>query len=101
MATAIAAVRSAVTFLAISLYVLILAPPGLLVAMLFKWPGMLYDTGRFGVWLGIVLAGIRREGVQARHAIEDPPMRGARPAEESRRGVTGQAPKRVTSRNSG
>ena len=30
-----------------------------------------------------------------------PPMRGARPAEESRRGVTGQAPKRVTSRNSG
>lgn len=61
MATAIAAVRSAVTFLAISLYVLILAPPGLLVAMLFKWPGMLYDTGRFGAWLGIVLAGIRRE----------------------------------------
>jgi 1-acyl-sn-glycerol-3-phosphate acyltransferase len=61
VATAIAAVRSAVTFLAISLYVLILAPPGLLVAMLFKWPGMLYDTGRFGAWLGIVLAGIRRE----------------------------------------
>ena len=61
MATAIAAVRSAVTFLAISLYVLILAPPGLLVAMLFKWPGMLYATGRFGAWLGILLAGIKRE----------------------------------------
>jgi hypothetical protein len=45
VATAIAAVRSAVTFLAISLYVLILAPPGLLVAMLFKWPGMLFATG--------------------------------------------------------
>jgi len=61
VATAIAAVRSAVTFLAISLYVLILAPPGLLVAMLFKWPGMLFATGRFGVWLGILLAGITRE----------------------------------------
>lgn len=61
MATVIAALRSAATFLAISLYVLVLAPPGLLVAMLFNWPGMLYATGRFGVWLGIRLAGISRE----------------------------------------
>ena len=59
MATAIAAVRSAATFLAISLYVLIVAPPGLLLAMLFKWPGVLYDTGRIGIRLGILLAGIR------------------------------------------
>ena len=56
-----AAVRSAATFLAIAVYVLIVAPPGLLLAMAFKWPGVLYDAGRLGARLGILLAGIRCE----------------------------------------
>jgi len=57
--TALAAVRSAVTFVAIALYVLVAAPPGLLLAMLFKWPGILFILGHGGVWLALKLAGIR------------------------------------------
>ena len=57
--TAVAAVRSAATFGAIALYVLVVAPPGLLLASLFKWKGLLYELGRGGVWLGLKLAGIR------------------------------------------
>ncbi len=57
--TAVAAVRSAATFVAIALYVLITAPPGLLLAQLFKWPGVLYVLGHGGVGLALKLAGIR------------------------------------------
>ena len=57
--TAVAAVRSVTTFLAIALYVLAAAPPGLLLAQLFKWPGVLYVLGHGGVRLALGLAGIR------------------------------------------
>ena len=57
--TAVAAVRSVTTYSAIALYVLIAAPPGLLLAMIFKWPGILYILGHGGVWLALTLAGIR------------------------------------------
>lgn len=57
--TAVAAVRSMATFVAIALYVLIVAPPGLLLAQLFKWPGVLYVLGHGGVRLALKLAGIR------------------------------------------
>jgi 1-acyl-sn-glycerol-3-phosphate acyltransferase len=59
MSTLIAAIRSAVTYLAISLYVLLAAPPGLLFAFLFKKPGVLYDLGHIGIRLGLTLSGIR------------------------------------------
>jgi 1-acyl-sn-glycerol-3-phosphate acyltransferase len=61
MSTVIAAIRSVATYLGISLYVLLAAPPGLLVAFLFKKPGVLYDLGHIGVRLGLVLSGIRCE----------------------------------------
>jgi 1-acyl-sn-glycerol-3-phosphate acyltransferase len=55
----IVAVRSVVTYLAVSLYVLIVAPPGMLLAILFRWKGLLYILGHLGVRLGLVLSGIR------------------------------------------
>ena len=57
--TAVAAVRSVATFLAIAVYVLAAAPPGMLVATVFKAPGPLYVLGHIGVWLALTLAGIR------------------------------------------
>jgi 1-acyl-sn-glycerol-3-phosphate acyltransferase len=57
--TAIAAVRSVTTYVAIAVYVLVAAPPGLLLAMLFRWPGILYVLGHGGVSLALTLAGIR------------------------------------------
>jgi 1-acyl-sn-glycerol-3-phosphate acyltransferase len=57
--TAVAAVRSGATFLAIALYVLLAAPPGLLLTQLFARNGLLYELGHGGVWLALKLAGIR------------------------------------------
>ena len=57
--TAVAAVRSVTTFVAIAVYVLIAAPPGLLLAQIFKWPGVLYVLGHGGVGLALKLAGIK------------------------------------------
>ena len=57
----IAAIRSAATYLAVSLYVLIVGPPGMLLAIAFGWKGLLYALGHGGVRLGLVLSGIRFE----------------------------------------
>ena len=57
--TAVAAVRSVATFVAIVAYLLVAAPPGLLLAQLFKWPGVLYVLGHGGVGLALRLAGIK------------------------------------------
>jgi 1-acyl-sn-glycerol-3-phosphate acyltransferase len=55
----IAAVRSAATYLAVSLYVLIVGPPGMLLAIAFGWKRLLYWLGHGGVWLALALSGIR------------------------------------------
>ena len=55
----IAAVRSVITYIAVSLYVLIVGPIGILVAMLFGWQAHLYELGHIGVRLGMALSGIR------------------------------------------
>ena len=54
----IAAVRSIVTYLAVSLYVLVIGPPVLLLAILFRRPALLYAAGKIGVRLGLSLSGI-------------------------------------------
>ncbi len=54
----ISAVRSAATYVLISLYVLIVGPPGMLLALLFQWKSLLYELGHFGVRLGLLLSGI-------------------------------------------
>jgi len=67
-------VRSIVTYLAISLYVLVAGSIGLLVAVPFKAKNFLYRLGHGGVWLALTLAGIRytvigRENVPARAVV--------------------------------
>jgi 1-acyl-sn-glycerol-3-phosphate acyltransferase len=62
-----AAVRSIVTYVAVSLYVLVIGPPVLLLALLFRRPGLLYAAGEIGVRLGLFLSGIRYTVSGAEH----------------------------------
>jgi 1-acyl-sn-glycerol-3-phosphate acyltransferase len=55
----IAAVRSALTYVAVSLYVLVTGLVGMLLATAFGWIGLLYIFGHGGVYLGLWLCGIR------------------------------------------
>jgi 1-acyl-sn-glycerol-3-phosphate acyltransferase len=55
----IAAVRSIATYIAISLYVFVTGPIGMLLALTFRWKGLLYVLGHGGVKLGLALSGIR------------------------------------------
>ena len=55
----IAAVRSLATYVAVSLYVLIVAPPGMLIAAITGAKRHLYVLGHLGVRLGLSLSGIR------------------------------------------
>ena len=52
-------VRSLVAYVSVSLWVLLLAPVGMLLALIFRSPGVLYMIGRGGVRLGLVVAGIK------------------------------------------
>jgi 1-acyl-sn-glycerol-3-phosphate acyltransferase len=54
----VAAVRSLATYLVVSIYVVMVGPPGLLMAWLFKWPGVLFALSHGGVGLGLALSGI-------------------------------------------
>ena len=67
----IAAVRSLATYVAVSLYVLIVAPPGMLIAALFGAKRHLYVLGHLGVRLGCVLSGIRYRVAGAEHVPRD------------------------------
>jgi 1-acyl-sn-glycerol-3-phosphate acyltransferase len=53
------ALRSAATYVAVSLYVLVTAPLGMLLSVVFRWQGILYAFGHGGVRLGLWLCGIR------------------------------------------
>jgi 1-acyl-sn-glycerol-3-phosphate acyltransferase len=55
----IAAIRSVLTYVAVSLYVLLAGPPFLLIAILFKQVTLLYNVGLGGVRLGLWLSGIK------------------------------------------
>jgi 1-acyl-sn-glycerol-3-phosphate acyltransferase len=58
VALVVAAIRSFATYLAISVYVILVGPPGLLIAWLFTWPGLLFVLSHGGVGLGLALSGI-------------------------------------------
>jgi 1-acyl-sn-glycerol-3-phosphate acyltransferase len=69
-----AALRSAATYLLVSLYVLVTGPIGMLLAWAFGWKGILYIFGHGGVRLALALTGIRyrvagREHVPNRAAV--------------------------------
>lgn len=65
MSTLIAAIRSLLTYLVVSFYVLVMGPPFVLIAFIAGSPRLLYSVGLWGVRLGIALSGIRvvREGL--------------------------------------
>lgn len=67
MSTLIAAVRSIVTYVVVSLYVILAGLPGLALAIPFKWAGLLYELGHIGVALALGLAGIRYRVVGREH----------------------------------
>jgi 1-acyl-sn-glycerol-3-phosphate acyltransferase len=55
----IAAVRSIATYLAVSLYIALIGPPFVLLAILIRSPMVLFQVGLGGVRLGLFLSGIR------------------------------------------
>jgi 1-acyl-sn-glycerol-3-phosphate acyltransferase len=55
----IAAVRSAITYVAVSLYVFVTGLVGMLLATLFGWTDLLYIFGHGGVRLGLFLCGMK------------------------------------------
>ena len=55
----ITALRSAATYLFVSLYVALVGPLGMLLALTFRWKSLLYTLGHLGVRLGFFLSGIR------------------------------------------
>jgi 1-acyl-sn-glycerol-3-phosphate acyltransferase len=61
MSTFIAAIRSILTYVAVSLYVLLAGPPFLLIALAVGRPNILYQIGLGGVRLGLWLSGMRIE----------------------------------------
>jgi 1-acyl-sn-glycerol-3-phosphate acyltransferase len=67
------ALRSALTYLTIGLYVLLVGPPVLLIALMLGNRALLYRVGHLGVRLGLALSGIRvridgAEHIQRRRA---------------------------------
>jgi 1-acyl-sn-glycerol-3-phosphate acyltransferase len=66
MSSAIPAVRSLVTYVVVALYVVVMGPPSVLLALVVGSPGLLYTVGLWGVRLGLFLSGIRME----RHGLE-------------------------------
>ena len=71
METALAAVRSAAAYLAVSLYVAVAAPVGMALALTFRWKSLLYVLGHWGVALGTSLAGIRTRVAGREHLQPD------------------------------
>jgi 1-acyl-sn-glycerol-3-phosphate acyltransferase len=59
MRTALAAVRSIITYLGIVVYIAVAGPIGLLFGFVFRWKDGMYVLGRAGVKLALVLSGIR------------------------------------------
>lgn len=53
------ALRSILTYIVVSLYVLVAGPIALAIGVPFKYKPALYIPGRIGVWLALTLAGIR------------------------------------------
>lgn len=67
LSTAIAATRSLVAYVSVSLWVLVLGPPGMLLAVLFDWPEVLYLLGRGGVRLALASVGITYHAIGQEH----------------------------------
>jgi 1-acyl-sn-glycerol-3-phosphate acyltransferase len=67
----IAALRSLLTYFSVSLYVLVVTPPGVLLSRLFGWKKHLYVLGHLGVRLALLTSGIRVLVVGREHLPAD------------------------------
>jgi 1-acyl-sn-glycerol-3-phosphate acyltransferase len=67
----IVAIRSLLTYLAVSLYVLLVGPPGMLLALLFRWKSLLYFLGHLGVRIALFFSGIRFRVTGREHVLLD------------------------------
>ncbi|PYR44493.1 MAG: hypothetical protein DMF93_00140 [Acidobacteria bacterium] len=67
----LAALRSVLTYVAVSLYVLIVAPPAMVVAALSGAKAHLYVLGHIGVRLGLTLTGVRFRVAGREHVPRD------------------------------
>jgi 1-acyl-sn-glycerol-3-phosphate acyltransferase len=63
----IAAIRSALAYVVVSVYVLLVAPPGMFLALVFGWTDVLYMLGHGGVIVSTWLLGIRFHVVGKEH----------------------------------
>jgi 1-acyl-sn-glycerol-3-phosphate acyltransferase len=63
----IAAIRSALAYVVVSVYVLLVAPPGMFLALVFGWTDVLYMLGHGGVIVSTWLLGIRFRVVGKEH----------------------------------
>lgn len=66
----VAALRTAAAAAAVSAYVLLAAPPALFWTAVSRDPRFMYQAGRFGVWMGFRLAGIRLRVVGREHLTD-------------------------------
>ena len=69
--TAVAAVRSVAAYVLVSVYVLVVGPPGIVIALLTGRPWLLYWLGRQGVRLGLTTVGIRYRVAGGDHVDRD------------------------------
>jgi 1-acyl-sn-glycerol-3-phosphate acyltransferase len=53
------ACRTVVTYFVVLIYIVVVGPIGLVIAVAFRWKRGLYALGHGGVWLALTLAGIR------------------------------------------
>jgi 1-acyl-sn-glycerol-3-phosphate acyltransferase len=67
----LSALRSAATYISVALYVLVVGPPFLLIALIFGKRALLYRIGHLGVRLGLFLSGIRISVEGASHILHD------------------------------
>jgi 1-acyl-sn-glycerol-3-phosphate acyltransferase len=67
----LAALRSVITYLSVALYVLLLGPPFLLIAILLGQKALLYRVGHGGVRVGLFLSGIKIELEGGQHVERD------------------------------
>ncbi len=67
----IAALRTVATYVGVSLYTLVVGPPCILVALVFRWPALVYRVGLPGIQLGVRLSGIRYRVEGTEHILRD------------------------------
>jgi 1-acyl-sn-glycerol-3-phosphate acyltransferase len=71
MSTVVAAIRSVITYVVVSVYVIIAGVLGMAIAVPLKWVGLLYELGHIGVGLALGLAGIRYRVTGREHVPRD------------------------------